>query len=187
MSDRQFAHDMADRITTNQSKLIVSNVRNVFTKGIHHLDKRAYLFISLHMGFIAHTNLDGFKGAYPYLGHFATNLLDSGVHVIEVAGPRCRNDEWADQVEKRGAPITAGTIREILKVARGAREGAEARDKAIKMAADIEQANRLARRWGLHLVADDANEGAAVCVECEQRLPEYEGTTPAADNLGVTA
>ena len=146
--------DMADRITTNQSKLIVSNVRSVFTKGMHHLDKRSYQFITLHMGFIAHTSLQGFQREYAQLGRFAVTLLDTETHVIEVGGGRHRNDDWADEVEHRGAPITAITIRAILGVARGARPGAQLRDIQLQQEADMAEARRLAGKWGHHVVAD---------------------------------
>ena len=117
--------DMADRITQNQSKLIVSNVRKVFAQySIEHLDKRAYTFITLHMGFIAHFNLEGFQREYAKLGRFAVTLLDTETHVIEVGGGRHRNDDWADEVEKRRAPTTAITLRAIRGGARGARAGA---------------------------------------------------------------
>ncbi len=150
--------DMADHITTNQSKLITSNVRKVFAQGMHHLDKRAYTFITLHMGFIAHFGLEGFQREYAQLGRFAVTLLDTETHVIEAGGGRHRNDDWADEVEQRGAPITAITIRAILGVARGAREGAQIRDILFQKTADLEQAGRLADKWGHHVVADEEVE-----------------------------
>ena len=59
-------------------KFIVSNVTSVFkNRDIAKLSKAAYLFITLHMGFIAHYSLAGFQDSYQDLEDFAKKLQTS--------------------------------------------------------------------------------------------------------------
>jgi hypothetical protein len=59
-------------------KYIVGNVEKVLKTGnIDHLSQGAYKFITLHMGFIAHYNLNGFKDSYENVAHLARTLLTS--------------------------------------------------------------------------------------------------------------
>lgn len=57
---------MLKPITDNEKRLIVRNVISA-CKDTEKLNKRGYGFLYLCSGFIAHYNLEGFKGAYsPY-------------------------------------------------------------------------------------------------------------------------
>lgn len=57
---------------------IVSNVKSVFKNhDINKLSQGAYKFISLHMGFIAHFSLQGFRSSYADLEEFAKKLQTS--------------------------------------------------------------------------------------------------------------
>jgi hypothetical protein len=65
-------------LTDTQRKRIVNNVRKVFlTKSIDALNKQAYRFITLRMGFIAHYDLYGFRATYEDLRDFALTLQTS--------------------------------------------------------------------------------------------------------------
>ena len=62
-------------------KYINSNIKSVFEKkNIGLLTKATYNHIHLHMGFIAHYNLEGFKCTYENLEQFAHKLLTSEMH-----------------------------------------------------------------------------------------------------------
>jgi len=59
-------------------KAIVNNVKLVFkSRNINKLNNPAYHFISLHMGFIAHYSLYGFRDSYEDLEDFAKRLQTS--------------------------------------------------------------------------------------------------------------
>jgi len=59
-------------------RAIVNNVALVFkNRDISKLNNTAYKFISLHMGFIAHYDLYGFRSTYEDLEEFARNLQTS--------------------------------------------------------------------------------------------------------------
>lgn len=85
---------------------IVGNVRSVFeNRDINKLSKGAYKFITLHMGFIAHYSLYGFRSEYADLKKFALALLTSEYstdrnYTLKEAGRRV-NDKWfSDQYGK---------------------------------------------------------------------------------------
>lgn len=77
-------------------KYIVGNVEKVLKTGnIDHLSQVAYKFITLHMGFIAHYDLGGFKSTYSNVAEFAQTLLTS-----EYSEDTNYNDHWADKIER---------------------------------------------------------------------------------------
>ena len=77
------------------SKGIIANVELVLRTGdITHLSKKAYEFITLNMGFIAHYNLMGFQCEYGDTREFANRLQTS-----EYSQDPNYNLNWADSKE----------------------------------------------------------------------------------------
>lgn len=77
-------------------KAIVNNVELVFkAQDISKLNKPAYQFITLCMGFIAHYDLYGFQSVYQDLRDFAEKL-QSG----ELSRDKDYNLTWADSIER---------------------------------------------------------------------------------------
>ena len=106
------------------TKFITSNITSVFkNRDIHKLSKAAYQFISLHMGFIAHCNLYGFRDSYQDLEDFAKKLQTSEYSESDHE----HNMKWADKREGGSFDDQGGhaynvsiaeTIRGIVAVAR---------------------------------------------------------------------
>lgn len=104
-------------------KAIVASVQRVFNGvGIDALTKNAYQFITLHMGFIAHYDLNGFKYAYEDLKEFSKALLTSEYsrdeHYNLREADRQENDtdfkKWYGEAYQKSV---AKTIRAIVEVA----------------------------------------------------------------------
>jgi hypothetical protein len=106
------------------TKSIVDNVKLVFKTGdINKLNGTAYKFITLHMGFIAHYDLYGFRDSYQDLNQLAKTLQTS-----EYSDNSNHNLEWANKCEADGDfskwygaaynKSVANTIRGIVAAAR---------------------------------------------------------------------
>jgi len=88
---------------------VVENIRKVFEKqNIDLLSKNAYEFITLHMGFIAHYDRNGFCWNYQDLKRFAQTLLSS-----EYSDDENYNLKMADD-----HPENVETIRGICAIAK---------------------------------------------------------------------
>lgn len=74
------------------------NIRKVFKTGnIDHLSQGTYEFITLHMGFIAHYNLEGFKCEYAgrmddFRLYLQTSELSRDINFNDLWAIRCESD-----------------------------------------------------------------------------------------------
>lgn len=124
---------------------IVSNVKSVFKNAdINKLRPEAYHFITLHMGFIAHYDIHGFRAEYADLRDFAANLQSS-----EMSGSRDYNDNWAAELVRRGEHETAATIRAIVALARGEGQRIAPLFAQRQRDREVAVAEKIASKYGL--------------------------------------
>ena len=110
------------------------NIREVFKTGdIHKLTKETYHFITLHMGFIAHYDLQGFQCEYADLDLFRRMLQTS-----EYSRDPDYNLQWADKQETDrdflkwyGYPYCRSVAEGIRRIVEAAREQPEQRPLPI--------------------------------------------------------
>lgn len=140
-------------------KRIVNNVRKVLEQAdIGLLRPQTYHFITLHMGFIAHYNLDGFKAEYRDLRLFCRNLQTS-----EGRDNYDYNDQWAERLLVRAINATvpeetdawkvAYTIKDIVALAREYAPNIRATFDEAQKEQELAQARSLAAKHGYRLEA----------------------------------
>lgn len=135
---------VVEDISRKEAGNIVNSVRRVFRhKDINHLTKGAYRFISLHMDFIAHYDLYGFRSTYTDLRDFASRLQTS-----EYSNDRDYNLRNAEREERENVALT---IREIVKIASESEDEMRIHFGGLQREKELSLAGKLAGKYGYRL------------------------------------
>lgn len=144
-------------LTTAEAKALVRNIKKLAEeRNIDFLNKSAYQFITLKMGFIAHYDLYGFREVYRDLREFFLELQTS-----EYSNSKDYNLREADRQEsdsdfkkwygEANQKNTAWTIREIIRIARNYEKEIDEHFGEKEKEAELKQANVLASKYGYSL------------------------------------
>lgn len=145
------AKDIEDAIGGNllmTNNRVVNNVRKVLeARDIGLLRPETYRFITLHMGFIAHYDLGGFKAEYTDLRRLCRNLQTS-----EYSDGLGNNIAFSVRLHDEGKFEDADTIHELVLLAREYQEQIGVVFTAYERDREVEQARTLAEKHGYVLV-----------------------------------
>ncbi len=140
-------------------RAITNNVQLVFKSlTITKLNEPAYKFITLHLGFIAHYNLQGFQDVYADLRKFALRLQTSEYsnnsdHNSNEANRQETDKQFAEWYGKAYQKSKAEIMRNIVNLARQHQDEIEVVFDEKQKADELAIADKIVTKYGLKITA----------------------------------